>query len=109
MLIGGTQIREIRDRTGARVRVGNEKIAGTNDRPVTIWGTETQIQMVLGMIAEIISRPDDRPHKGGKAAPPPPGYPVCAHPVALDALSNCMRQLHVHRAECSGNAPFVAV
>ena len=45
---GGTQIREIRDRTGARVRVGNDKIPGTNDRPVTIWGDPTQVKAAEG-------------------------------------------------------------
>jgi predicted RNA-binding protein YlqC (UPF0109 family) len=77
---GGTQIRLIRDTTGARVRVGNDVIPGTNDRPVTIWGTDPQVQQVLAMINEIASRPDDRPPrmpKGGGGAPPPsyPGYP----------------------------------
>lgn len=62
---GGTQIREIRDRTGARVRVGNDKIPGSNDRPVTIWGNQEQINQVIAMISEIISRPDDRPNRGG--------------------------------------------
>lgn len=89
---GGTQIREIRDKTGARVRVGNDKIPGTNDRPLTIWGTPEQTQQVLVMVNEIINRPDDRPQRSGGGghtnpygaypyggaygAPPPPyGYP----------------------------------
>ena len=41
---GGTQIREIRDKTGARVRVSNDKLPGTQDRAVTIWGTDEQVQ-----------------------------------------------------------------
>ena len=98
---GGTQIREIRDKTGARVRVGNDKIPGTQDRPVTIWGTQEQVQQVMAMIAEITSRPDDRPPRQPKpqgyapqgyappyGAPPaqygapPPGYNPYAPPPA---------------------------
>ena len=80
---GGVQIREIRDKTGARVRVGNDKIPGTNDRPLTIWGNDTQITQVLQMVTEICARPDDRPQRPShrqqvNSAPPPPspyGYP----------------------------------
>jgi predicted RNA-binding protein YlqC (UPF0109 family) len=75
---GGTQIREIRDKTGARVRVGNDKIPGSNDRPLTIWGTPEQVQQVLAMVGDICNRPDDRPPRGGGhgGAPPNPyGYP----------------------------------
>ena len=42
---GGSQIRDIRDRSGARVRVANDKEPGTEMRKITIWGTETQIQV----------------------------------------------------------------
>ena len=41
---GGTQIREIRDKTGARVRVSNDKLPGTQDRAVTIWGSDDQVR-----------------------------------------------------------------
>ena len=41
---GGTQIREIRDKTGARVRVSNDKLPGTQDRAVTIRGTDDQVR-----------------------------------------------------------------
>merc|ERR1719424_2598976 len=79
---GGVQIREIRDTTGARVRVGNDKIPGTNDRPLTIWGSPEQVQHVLQMVADIIARPDDRPNRGGggggRGAPPPPPNPYGA-------------------------------
>lgn len=40
---GGAQIREIRDRSGARVRVSNDKEPGTELRKVSIWGTDTQV------------------------------------------------------------------
>ncbi len=40
---GGVRIREIRDKTGARVRVGNDCMPGTQDRPLTIWGTPEQV------------------------------------------------------------------
>ena len=97
--------------------MGNDKIPGTEDRAgarshltydlgefyigrralsaaVTIWGTDTQVKMVLQvrrdrgllmisasftydgghillqMIAEILSRPDDRPPRGPKSHPP---------------------------------------
>ena len=53
---GGTQIREIRDKTGARVRVGNDKIPGTNERPVTIWGTQELIDQVTN------PNPDPNPY-----------------------------------------------
>ena len=74
---GGTQIREIRDKTGARVRVGNDKIPGSEDRPLTIWGTPEQTQAVLAMVAEIIARPDDRGPRQPRGQPPPNpyGYP----------------------------------
>jgi len=66
---GGVQIREIRDKTGARVRVGNDKIPGTNDRPVTIWGTPEQVG---GAYAP-------PPAYGGYAPPPTYGAPPPAY------------------------------
>jgi len=53
---GGTQIREIRDRTGARVRVSNDKIAGTNDRAVTIWGSDEQVHAPRRMLSVCMRR-----------------------------------------------------
>lgn len=67
---GGTQIREIRDKTGARVRVSNDKLPGTQDRAVTIWGSDDQVQQVLAMINGIVSQPDSRPPRQGGGAPP---------------------------------------
>mmetsp|Transcript_16165 Transcript_16165/g.34199 ORF Transcript_16165/g.34199 Transcript_16165/m.34199 type:complete len:499 (+) Transcript_16165:95-1591(+) len=74
---GGSQIREIRDRSGARVRVSNEKEPGTELRKLTIWGTETQVHVVLTMIGEITSRADDRPGRSKPSSVPP--YPPSAY------------------------------
>ena len=46
-----------------RVRVSNDKLPGTQDRAVTIWGTDAQTQQVIAMINNIISQPDTRPPK----------------------------------------------
>ena len=81
---GGCNIREIRDKSGARVRVGNDKVG--DERPVTIWGTETQVQIVLTMINEILARPDDRPPRQPRgAAPAAPSYNPYAPPPAYAA------------------------
>ena len=53
----------------ARIKVNDETIPGTNERLVTIWGTEAQAQMVMAMIQEVLVRPDTT---RAQRQPPPP-------------------------------------
>jgi hypothetical protein len=55
---GGSSIRQIREATGARVKVNDEVNQVTQERMMTIWGDEAQVQQVLQMVNEIIARPD---------------------------------------------------
>ena len=77
----------MRSRQVRAASVGNDKIPGTTDRPLTIWGTETQVQMVLQMVAEIQARPDDRPPRPLRTQPgaatyaPPPSSRIPAAAV----------------------------
>ncbi|KAL1500112.1 hypothetical protein AB1Y20_012785 [Prymnesium parvum] len=54
---GGATIQRVREASGARVKVGNEPIAGTAHQPLTLTGTETQVETALAMVHEIAANP----------------------------------------------------
>jgi len=43
--------------TGAKVKVGNEPVPGTDNQPISFSGTELQVQAALAMVNEIAANP----------------------------------------------------
>ena len=52
---GGSMISSLRQRSGAMIKIANEKIPGTTSQEVTISGSSEQVQVAMGLIAETIA------------------------------------------------------
>jgi len=53
----GATIQKVREMSGAKVKVGNDPIPGTDTQPLTLTGTDTQVAVALAMVNEIASNP----------------------------------------------------
>ena len=62
---GGESIRDLQERTGARVQVAKENLPGTNDRVVTVSGSEQQIREASAAIDNIVNDRRDGDRGGG--------------------------------------------
>jgi len=51
---GGATIKAVRDDTGARISIANEKVAGTNFQMVTITGPDAKVEAAVARIAQVI-------------------------------------------------------
>eukprot|EP00966_Prymnesium_polylepis_P166363 3845947-Prymnesium_polylepis.1 len=52
---GGAIIKSIREKSGARIQVGNDVVPGTTEQTVSIWGGEEQVEAALTMIQTVIA------------------------------------------------------
>ncbi|KAG9295239.1 hypothetical protein G9A89_000062 [Geosiphon pyriformis] len=70
---GGETIRDLQDRSGARINVTPDSAASpnANDRPVTLIGDDNAVQRAKALIDEIVNTGDQPPDRGH-----PKDYPI---------------------------------
>ena len=73
---GGSNIRTLRDRSGARISLSDQDPAA-DTRQITFSGTKEQVETAQRLVNELLASPDDRPPRGAPPqhySGPPPGY-----------------------------------
>ncbi|OZJ03946.1 hypothetical protein BZG36_02929 [Bifiguratus adelaidae] len=76
---GGETIRDLQDRSGARIAISPDNMPGSTEREVTITGSDAAVQQAKTMIEEVVAS-DNRGPPGGGGGYGPPGYDAGSRP-----------------------------